>query len=317
MAINVTIRDVENYPDISKTVTVDQTTMVPVGSYGDEKWLLSFVTSAYSDNVARTGIQNIYVQEMKAGWVKSSGLVDFGSTVVVSATSKTLGIDIDNSTGAWYYIELTEGVYGPDALARDMEDLIRSIPDGSLWNSNDDPLAYINAQVEYSNGKFKIVSGSVASEYTGTSQTSVEVTYSGSDTLYYDVGFDLGIDSYTIATTGTNERLVTSAVVSGTDTVVITTTAGLSAGDCMAITDNVNTDYFQIIDVVSLTDLTVASGTGFDAIHNDYNISVTPAKVQLLRVSDVDQEPSQYHDMVDSIMRWGIMSVTNQIDFSS
>jgi len=317
MATNVTIRDLDNYPDISKTVTVDQATMVPVGSYGDEKWLLSFVTSSFSDNALLTAIQNIYVQEMKAGWAKSSGLVSFGNTIPIDDTSKTLGIDIDNSAGAWYYIELAEEVYGPDALASHMEDLIRAIPDSGLWDSSDDSLAYINAQVEFNDGKFKIVSGSVASDYTGTSRTSVEVTYSGSDTLYYDIGFDLGIDSSAVAAADNNERLVTSAVVSGTDTVVVTTTAGLSAGDCMAITDNVNRDYFQIIDVVSLTDLTVASGTGFNAIHNDYNISVIPAKVQLLRVTDPDQEPSQYHDMVDSIMRWGIMSVTNQIDFSS
>jgi hypothetical protein len=67
MAVNVTVYDLENYPDNSKTVTVDQKTVVPLGYDGDEQWVLSFTTTAYSDNTARTAIQDIYVTEMKAG----------------------------------------------------------------------------------------------------------------------------------------------------------------------------------------------------------------------------------------------------------
>ena len=63
MARNVTVYDLDNYPDNSKTVTCDQQSIVPIGYGGDEQWVLSFVTSAYSDNTNNTAIQDIYVRE--------------------------------------------------------------------------------------------------------------------------------------------------------------------------------------------------------------------------------------------------------------
>jgi hypothetical protein len=194
MAVNITVYDLDNYPDNNKTMTVDQSTVVPVGYEGDEQWVLSFTTSAYSDNTNLTAIQDIYVQEINAGWYKSSGLVDL-SNVTISGGNKVLGLNMDNSSKT-YYVQLTEATYGPDALAEHIRDLIRAVPSTGYWASADDSLAYLNALVDYTDGKIKIISGTVATNYTGTSQTSVVVSASGSDTLYANLGFNLGIGSY-------------------------------------------------------------------------------------------------------------------------
>ena len=310
MARNITVYDLENYPDNSKTVTVDQKSIVPTGYAGDEQWVLSFTTNAYSDNTSNTAIQDIYVQEMKTGWYKSSGLVNIGSTIAVTSGSKTLGLNVDNSS-KWYYVELTEYSYGPDALAEHIEDQIRVIPTTSGWSSTDDTLSYKNAQVEYLNGKFKIISGTVSEFYTGTSRTSVDVTYSGSDTLYYDLGFDLGTGSYDVASTTVTEKLVTANCDSESSAIVINTLTGLAAGDPIAITDNTNTDYAIAQAGTTTTNIVIISGS----LTNSY--TANRAKVQKLRIQDPDQRPVMYHSEVDSIMRWGIMSIVNQVDFSS
>jgi len=309
MARNITVYDLENYPDNSKTITVDQQSVVPTGYAGDEQWVLSFTTNAYSDRVLSTAIQDIYVQEMKTGWYKSSGLVTIGSTIAVSSGSKTLGLNVDNSSKV-YYIELTEENYGPDALAEHIEDQIRAIPTAGSWSSSDDTLSYKNVQVEYLNGKFKIISGTVSEFYTGTTRTSVAVTYSGSDTLYYDLGFDLGIGSYDVASTSVTEKLVTSSCGPTSSAIVINTMTGLVAGDPIAITNNTNTDYVIAQAGTTTTNIVIISGS----LNSSY--TADRARVQKLRIQDPDQKPVMYHSEVDSIMRWGVMSILNQIDFS-
>jgi len=308
MATNITVRDLDNYPDISKTITVDQTTLVPTGAGGDEKWVLSFVTTAYSDNVNRTAIQGIYMQEVSTGWFKSSGLVSLGSNFIVSSGSKTLGLNIDNSS-QWYYIELDEETYTLDALAEHMQGKIRAIPDTGVWSSSDDSLSYKNAQVEF-NGKFKIISGTVSEFYTGSNRTSVEVTYSGSDTFYYDIGFDLGIGSYDVSLADIKESLV-KANCGPTSTAIVINTMTVTSGDPIAIIDDTNTEYFIAQYGTTSTNIVIVSGT----LVNSY--TANKAKVQRLRIQDSDQEPVNYHSTIDSAMRWGIMSVVNQIDFSS
>ena len=62
MATSVTVYDLENYPDNSKSMTLDHKAVVPVGEEGDEKWVLSFTTTAYSDNDDRTAISDLYIQ---------------------------------------------------------------------------------------------------------------------------------------------------------------------------------------------------------------------------------------------------------------
>lgn len=310
MATNITVKDLDNYPDISKTITVDQKTLVPTGAQGDEKWVLSFVTTAYSDNTALTAIQDIYVQEFSTGWIKSSGLVDLGSSVIISPTSKSFRINIDSSSV--YDVMLTEDTYGPDSLADHMQSVIRAIPtaSGSGWSSSDDQLSFINAMVEYSEGKFKIISGNVSEFYTGNSKSAVHVQASGVDTLYKDLGFNLGTNSEAIATRDIKESLVLTSCGPTSSAIVVNTMTTLTSGDPIAIIDETNTEYFIAQYGTTPTNIVIVSGT----LTNSY--TGTEAKVQRLRLQDPDQEPVNYHSTVDSIMRWGIMSTLNQIDFS-
>lgn len=322
MATNVTVYDLENYPDNSKTVVVDQKTVVPIGYEGDEQWVLSFTTTAYSDNTSRTAIEHMYVREMKCGWIKSSGLV--GNIFTIGSSTKTLKITMDKSTG--YYIQLMEGnnLKG-DAIATDMETKIRAIPDGGAWNSTADSayeLSYRNASVEFEDGKFWIVSGSMERYYTGddVDRSSVEVTYSGVDTCYQVLGFDLPISSKTLAGTGVKEVLVSSTYTAGAATLSVNSGSGVTVADALMITDGTNTDYFTAMS--GTTDTSIAIATvgvqGYNGIAYTYTVSGTlHAKVQILREQDPDGVPSQYYDTVDGVIRHGIKSIANQLDFSS
>lgn len=310
MAVNVTVYDLENYPDNNKTVTVNQTQVVPTGYEGDEQWVLSFSTTAYSDNDSTTAIQDIYVREIKVGWLKSSGFVS--GPFVIGASNKTLSVKMDASS-KYYSVVLDEGTYGGDSLADHIEEKIRAIPASDAnWDSNDDSLAYLNASVEYTNGKFYIYSGSVAKNYTGSNRTSVKVTSSGVDTCYDYLGFNLSVDSQSVASTAVNETYLAQNYNNGATSLYLNSDIGASQGECLAITDNTNTDYFVAM-AVSGTLITVASGVA--GISNNYTSN--KAKIQLLRVQDPDQSPVAVYDTVDKVTRWGIKSMTNQIDFSS
>ena len=316
MATNVTVKDLENYPTVSKTVSVDQSTVVPVGAEGDEKWVISFTTSAYSNNTDRTAIQDIYIRQFKAGWFKSSGLS--GGPFVIGGSNKCLGVSIDGSDV--YYIELNENIYSGDNLAATIEEKIRILPttSGIGWNANDDASSFQNAVVDYANGKLSITSGNLGSYYIGENKSSVIISTSGSDTLYSYVGFNLGYNSESIAGTSIYEGLLTVSCVSGTEYISTgLSSSDVTVGDCVVITDNTNTDYFSVMGVNSevLTVPTVSGGDGIDGIKHDYTADA--AKVQVLRIQDPDGEPKMYHNTVDSIIRWGIATLANSIDFSS
>jgi hypothetical protein len=320
MARNVTVYDLDNYPDNSKTVVVDHLTVTPVGGEGDEQWVLSFATTAYSDIANSTAIQDLYVREIKAGWIKSSGLVGVGGKFTIDATTKTLGIRMDNSSQV-YYIELDEGAnLGGDTIAADMETKIRAIPDSGWWQAADSgyELAYVNASVEFVNGKFRIISGSVSPYYTGASRSSVAVTASGADTAHYELGFSIPISSETIASTAVPEVLVSTNYTA--DTSPLAVAAGLSpvAGESFMITDGVTTDYFTAVTGTTDTSIVVATSAvnNIVGIANNYNTS-SGTKVQKLVANDPAREPTAYYDTVDGITRWGIKSLTNQIDFSA
>ena len=316
MATTVTVRDLVNYPNVSKTVIVDQSTLVPVGYDGDEQWVLTFRTSAYSDNTLRTAIQDIFVMEVKCGWLKSSGLADLTSYATASG-SKSLKVKIDDSS-QYYTITLAEGISGINTIADELEAAIHAIPttSGIGWSSNDDELAYKNAMVEFKDGKLYILSGSFSKHYTGSTRSSVKVDEASGDTMYYDLGFNLSTDSETIAGAGIYESLISADYTAGEASLYVETATGFEADMCAVITDGTNTDYFSIL-AVSGTKLTVPTVgvNGFDGITNSYSDGL--AKVQIMAYQDPDSFPVPYHRTVDSIIRWGVNSMINQIDFSS
>jgi len=307
MAVNVIVYNLDEYPDNAKTITVDQKTVVPVGGEGDEKWVLSFVTTAYSDNTARTAIQDIYVQEIKAGWLKSSGFTS--GPYAIDSNCNQLEVTLDASIG--YTITLSSGTLTADTIAKDMEDKIRALTVADAYK-----LAYMNCSVEHKDGRFWIISGSVSPYYTGALRSSVKVAKVASDACYETLGFDLPIDSETIAGVSVKEALVTSAYTTDTSPLIIGTGTGVVAGDCLMITDGTNTDYFAVLSGTETSVEVAISGVhGYTGIAHSYTTSGT--KVQVLREQDPEQAPAAYYDVVDSITRWGIKSIANQIDYTS
>lgn len=314
---DVTVYDIENYPDNPSVVTVNLRTIVPTKAEGDEKWVILFSTEGYSDSDLYTEIQDIYVRHIKSGWFKSSGFA--GNRFTISDTSKILGIKLDNSSRVYYIVLSTGSNINGSSVASDIQSKIRSIPDSVNWYIGDDDFesSYRNALVDFVDSKFIIVSGSISSYFTGGDRSSVYVTSSGTDTCYYDLGFNLGFSSEILAGMTIKEVLLTESYVSNTSDLKVNYGLSPSEGDCFYITDNNNHDYFTAISGTTDTTIKICTtiNNGYCGIKNNYNVS-DGVKIQVIKEQDPDSEPNSYHTDVDSVVRWGIMSMVNEIDFS-
>jgi len=329
MALNVDTQDLENYPGTTKRVTVDQDSIVPVGFDGDEQFVIKVSTSAYSDNTSRTAIQDMYITDFKCGWCKSSGFTGTGGKFDVDSTHYRLAVKIDNctttsgsDTGQTGYYDINLAYNQDDtpitgeAIADDMQTKIRAL---NLHTADTGyELSYTNATVEYINGKFKVVSGSMSGYFTGTNRSSVKVintTYSG---CANQLGFNLPIDSETLAGFSVKEAAISQNYTADSTPLYISAGTGVAAGDALMIKDGVNVDYFTAIS--GTTDTAVVVPTM--SVHNHTGIShnyttTSGARVQILREQDPEAGPAIHHDDVDAVVRFGVMSMVNQIDYSS
>ena len=320
MALSVDTQDLVNYPGTNKRVTVDIDSLVPTGYEGDEQIVLVVLTTAYSDNVARTAISDLYITEAKSGWIKSSGFK--GSVFKLDSTENTFRISLDTTVSGylgdgWYNVVLDHdnGANLPaDDVAQDMEDKIRALPADDQWNSADSGfiMAYKNCSVEFNNGKFKIISGSIGDSYTGTDKSAVAVASGTTNDCLSTLGFDLIVSTEQLAGVTIREaELLTT--YSGASIIYTGGGTGVVTGDAMAITDGTNTEYF-IVDFSnpSGSDITILAGT---EPSNTY--LANKAKVQRLRMNDPGFEPTSAYNTVDNIGRYGIKNMINQIDYSS
>lgn len=323
MAINVNTQDIDQYPGVVKRVTVDQAQLIPTGFAGDEQYVITISTSAYSDNTLNTAIQDLYIMEFDAGWCKSSGLRGTGGKFALDATHKSLKIKMDatvsGTDGNGYYTITLEhsgglGIAG-SAVAADMEAKIRDITVET--GDTGYQLAYTNTTVEFTDGKFRIISGSIGRYYSGQYRSSVDVISADTNDCTAILGFDVPVKSETIDSIAIGETLLYADYTGGTTPLQLDSVNGLSVGDSLAITDGNNTEYFPVL-AISGTNVTVPiTGTnGFDGIANDY-ATASGSQVQLLRMQDPDVRPLTYFDSVDSLVRYGIKSIINQIDYSS
>jgi len=319
MALNVDTQDLVNYPGNNKRVTVDIDSLVPTGYEGDEQIVMVVSTTAYSDIANRTAIQDLYITEAKTGWIKSSGFK--GSVFQLDSSTTTFRIKLDTTVSGyngsgWYDIVLAHdnGANLPGAdVAEDMETKIRALPTGVQWNTGDDGyvMAYKNCSVAFNSGKFKIVSGSIGDSYIGTDRSSVAVLSGTSNNCIDTLGFDLTISTESLAGVQIKEAEV---LVEYSGAAIIYTSGGTGAvaGDAMAITDDTNTEYFIVAGVNPAgSDITV-SGT---VPSNTY--AAEASKVQLLKMNDPEFEPTSAYGTVDSIGRYGLKNMINQIDYSS
>lgn len=326
MALNIDTQDLENYPGIVKRVTLDQEQIVPTGYEGDEQFMLSFSTTAYSDNIARTRIQDLYVTGFKAGWCRSSGFTGSSGKFNVLASANTLQVKIDatvsGSDGSGYYpivldYNLDSTPIAGEVIAADMETKIRALVNSLVTADAGLDMAYRNASVEYTGGKFWIISGTAGKYFSGSNRSSVKVIAGATNDASEVLGFNLSTDSESLASVAVKEALISQDYTVGNATLYIDTGTSVAQGDCMMITDGTNTDYFPVLGVATDTDITVpVSGTnGFDGISNNYTAS--EAKVQVLKEQDPSATPTMYHSTIDSITRFGLKSIINQIDYSS
>ena len=309
-----------NYPGTTKRVTIDVDQLVPSGAEGDEKIVVTASTTAYSDNTARTAIQDLYVTDFKAGWCKSSGLAGTNGKFALDAGMCNLKVKMDatvsGTDGSGYYTITLDHEDGTlldgEVIAADMEEKIRALTMETADTGY--ALSYTNASVEFTNGKFYIVSGSISSFYTGANRSSVKVASAATNDALGLLGFDVSMDSESMAAISANEVGLNTAYSNNSTPLVLSSSVGATAGDALMITDGTNTDYFTVLSGSTTTSITVDT-SGANAIHHSYTVSGT--KVQLLREQDPDGIATLYYQDMDSLGRWLIKSLVNQIDYSS
>jgi len=326
MAINMNIQDLENYPGTTKNVSIDLSSIIPVGNEGDEVFVLSAQTSAYSDNVDRTSISDLYITDINTGWCKSSGLVGDSGKFTLDGAHYSLKIKMDTTVsgtdGSGYYsIDLTPNDDGTpvngEAIADEFEIKIRAIAynlgsaDAGFYK------AYKNASVEYSGGKFWVVSGSLSKTYTGNSRSSVDIIAADVNDCSSILGFDLPTTSASVDTVSVKEALLSYDYTTNTDTLLVNTGTGATGGMAFMITDGNNTDYFTSLSGTIDSSIKVATigANSFTGIGNSYVAG--EAKIQRLREQDIDSRPYQWYNSVDKLVRYGVKVISNQIDYSS
>ena len=316
MAVNVSVYDLVNYPDNSKTVTVDIKQVTPIGYEGDEQWVISVVTSAYSDNTNRTAIQDVYIQSQRSGWLK--GMQASGPFVIASGTNGAFEIKID-SDSTWRHIDIAPGTYSGDALADYLEEQIRAL---EVHVSATYELAYMNMSVEYTDGRFQFVSGSVSEHFTGTNKSSVTINsgsldYGTGNCANY-LGLDFPMSSEGLAAFEAKEgRVASGGYSAGAATLNVedyTWDATTFSGSVFAITsDNSTWEYFICTGgTAAALSVTGAGGTGLDASYSQYDKVIMFDGPQ-----DPQATPTPWHSEVDSVVRWGVKTIANQIDYSS
>ena len=320
MALTVDTQDLENYPGIVKTVTIDNEKLVPVGYDGDEQFALSYSTSAYSDNTNFTSIQSLYSTDLKVGWHKSSGFAGSSGKFALDATHNRLKLKIDatisGSDGNGYYDVVLDYDALPltgEAIAADMETKIRALT--LVTADTGYSLAYRNATVEYTENKFWIFSGTMGRYYTGGNRSSVDVIDATASGCLALLGFDIGWKSEILSAITPTEALVTNDYTIGDDILYIQSGTSFAAGDCMIISDGTNSDYFVVVSGTGDTSVHVTASGTTGSITNNYTANIT--KIQVLREQDPDGEPKLYYDSVDKINRHGLELIMSQIDYSS
>jgi len=322
MSISLDVQDLENYPGVTKKVTLDTTILVPAGAEGDEKYLISASTSAYSDGVARTAIQSLYIAGGKIGWTKSSGFKGVNSKFALDATHCVLGVKIDatvsGTSNGFYNITLdhNSGVLKRgEEIAIDMQEKLHNL---TTVSGVDDgfKLAYKNCSVKFVDNKFYISSGTISNYFTGPARSSVLVGNNPTNDCASMLGFDQQVTSEDLSNITILEAPILVDYTTNTATLIINMTTGVTVGDALCITDGVNIDYFTAL-AVATTNITVATlaTNSFTGIAHSYTVA-SGAYVQIVQKADPNNLPNNYYSDVDELLRYMAKIMINQIDFS-
>ena len=321
MSISLDVQDLENFPGVTKKVTLDTTILVPSGFEGDEKYLISASTSAYSDVTARTAIQSLYIAGGKIGWTKSSGFKGTNGKFALDATHCVLGVKMDatvSGTNNGYYnitLDHNNGVLKRgEEIAMDMQAKLHALTVSGVDAGFS--LAYKNCSVKFVDNKFYISSGTISNYFTGPSRSSVRVGNHPTNDCAAMLGFDQQVNSEDLSNITILEAPLLSDYTTNTATLVINMTTGVNVGDALCITDGVHTDYFTALNV-NTTNITVATSAtnGFTGITHSYTVA-SGAYIQILQKVDPDNLPNNYYSDIDELLRYMAKIMINQIDFS-
>ena len=318
MSINLDVQDLINYPGTVKRVTIDTEVVVPAGSDGDEKFLLSASTSAYADTATRKAIADVYVAGGNIGWAKSSGFKGTNGKFALDSTHCELAVRMDAASvgtpginNGYYKITLnhSNGLYlkGED-IATDMQNKLQAVTFSGIDAGYQ--LAYKNCTVKFNDNKFYIASGTISDTFTGPTRSSVSVTDSDTNSCAAMLGFDQQVTSEALAYVNIVEAPLISDYTAGATTLVVGLLSGVNPKDALCITDGTNTEYFIATNAVGGT-ITVSAS----AIAHNYTIA-NGSYVQILRKVDPDLRVNSYHKDTDELLRYMAKIVINQIDFS-
>jgi len=316
VAVNVTVRDIVNFPGgTAKTVTLDITQIVPVTGdplEGDEIWVTSATTTATASGGG--SIENIFKNQMKRGYIESSGLA--GNIFNIPALAK-MKVAIDENIGGGVDVQLTEAnnVLGVD-IASELEAAIKQEAEVGGGGSKIGNLSYLNVQVRFVNGFFIIESGTVSTSFTGSGRSSVilaapEAPFN--DILRPELGFDIPTLSVDLAGRQLVETDLTATYSSG-DLLTVTSTANLDDGDAFEVLDGTNISIGLVSGTESSSVFRFTSVSGVElGLDNEYAIGAKVRKLHPVNAAD----PLSAITTVDELYRFSIDSIVNQVDFSS
>jgi hypothetical protein len=196
MAINQTVYSPQ-YPNNSKTVSVDIVTRIPLGAEGDEKFVLYVYTSAYSNNASTTAIAPIYMYEMRRGWAQG---FEVSSPIATDGGTITVAID-ETDQGA---VELTveSGSQSGSVLASVLQAQLQYEAVSGTKSTASNKLSYLNAQVKYEDSRLTFYSGSTRQYFNNSDRTKTSSVKVTGGTVGEDLGFTTGYpNSYDLVTT--------------------------------------------------------------------------------------------------------------------
>ena len=318
MAINVTVRDIVNYPGgTAKTITLDIAQIVPNGGNpeGDEIWVTSSTTTATASGGG--SIQNIFKNEMKRGFLRG---VPPATALLDIPASARFKVAIDQLIAGGVDIELTEGtnLLSSD-VAQDIESQLRAEAEIGGSGNKIGNLSYLNAQVRFVNGVFSIESGTVTDTFTGPGRSSVSISAPDTGTdVRTTLGLHLTTSSELLAARQLAETALASAYTSG-DIVEVISAAGFNAGESMEIRD-VTTQQLVLVSGAGVSDGLTASQIRFVTVSGESTglASAYAAGAQIRKFHPIDTpDPVSAISTVDQLYRFSIDSTVNQIDFSS
>ena len=316
MAKEIVVFDLNNPSSAAKIVYVDIGTLIRTGSGGEEEWLIKFYTQEYSNNITLDNIRSLYLDELSSGWYKSSGLVD--SYYTMGTNCDSLNIKIDGSQGT-YPIVLDHGnSLTGKVVAKDIENKIKEIPETGEWLDNDSSLSfgYTNCRVNYIDSKFYVLSGS-SGNYSGDKKSSVSIEKVTSNTAYEVLGFSLGVNSEDLDSTIITESLLVSNYNSDTEDLIVGNNITPQDGEAFYITDGINEDYFVCISGSVTGNLKVQTYSVNSYIGIKHNYLSGQSKVQIVKDTDPDFAPPNYTTSLDDMIKWGIASISNKIDYTA